>query len=678
MFTSSKNDWQRRNDYNADNVYNWDGHLLYVPYEYLSSYHSDAGIQAVFNEQVWVRSGAFDFYRGSDLWTTPYRMTVLNGTSKTAKYVVNGKAKVTAGSSIDFRTTESNAWNGQTYTMTEIGDGCMDATIYYSSNYEDHQGENFYNLTIPSTITRIGDYAFRGCSGLKYEVNVPEAVSYIGQYAFYGCTKLPSIFLNRTSTTTIGNLCWNSETNFATDKVTLYVPLNQYNNIVQQTKTWVPNMYYFRRVLPYVKPTAEWSTISVPVPEDQPILLPETGNFYYVPSYNSSTHVVNKTALENTKGIKGGEGMLFKGTVGTVYRFRQAPGGTNTPPYVAPSSNLLLGVPYDYNYVSYSYNANGPWYYMFDGTKFNKKTSSFTVPSGDACLRLQSSDGATSSLTSVYVNSGDITVYPVYINDTQVTSENASDLSVIDGVSGTVTYNATTKTLTLQNATIRYTGSADETMAISIYYSNGPTNIVLKGTNTVASTIKSAIWCGNNLTITGQGTNSLTTTANHSGCMGIYCAGILTFDNANVSVSGGAWGILHNRDKMIVKGAGSHISARGASTASISGEDDGKGLQLLDGLAITEPAGATANSKGTVVDTNGNIIKNQYVVISKPAGVIPGDVNGDGVVTSVDITILYNYLLNGDTEGMVNGDQDGDGIITSVDITMIYNILLGN
>ena len=266
----------------------------------------------------------------------------------------------------------------------------------------------------------------------------------------------------------------------------------------------------------------------------------------------------------------------------------------------------------------------------------------------------------------------------MYINDTQVTSENASDLSVIDGVSGTVTYNATTKTLTLQNATIRYTGSADETMAISIYYSNGPTNIVLKGTNTVASTIKSAIWCGNNLTITGQGTNSLTTTANHSGCMGIYCAGILTFDNANVSVSGGAWGILHNRDKMIVKGAGSHISARGASTASISGEDDGKGLQLLDGLAITEPAGATANSKGTVVDTNGNIIKNQYVVISKPAGVIPGDVNGDGVVTSVDITILYNYLLNGDTEGMVNGDQDGDGIITSVDITMIYNILLGN
>ena len=57
---------------------------------------------------------------------------------------------------------------------------------------------------------------------------------------------------------------------------------------------------------------------------------------------------------------------------------------------------------------------------------------------------------------------------------------------------------------------------------------------------------------------------------------------------------------------------------------------------------------------------------------------IPGDVNGDGIVSSVDITALYNYLLNNDSSAIVNGDQDGDGIITSVDITIIYNILLGN
>ena len=57
---------------------------------------------------------------------------------------------------------------------------------------------------------------------------------------------------------------------------------------------------------------------------------------------------------------------------------------------------------------------------------------------------------------------------------------------------------------------------------------------------------------------------------------------------------------------------------------------------------------------------------------------IPGDVNGDGHISSVDVTALYNYLLNNDSSDIVNGDQDGDGHISSVDVTVVYNILLGN
>lgn len=57
---------------------------------------------------------------------------------------------------------------------------------------------------------------------------------------------------------------------------------------------------------------------------------------------------------------------------------------------------------------------------------------------------------------------------------------------------------------------------------------------------------------------------------------------------------------------------------------------------------------------------------------------VPGDVNGDGVVTSVDVTVLYNFLLNSDDSDMVNGDQNGDGAITTNDITLVYNILLGS
>ena len=58
--------------------------------------------------------------------------------------------------------------------------------------------------------------------------------------------------------------------------------------------------------------------------------------------------------------------------------------------------------------------------------------------------------------------------------------------------------------------------------------------------------------------------------------------------------------------------------------------------------------------------------------------VVPGDVNGDGDVTSADVTALYNYLLNGDETYLSTSDVDGDGNITSGDITFIYNILLGN
>ncbi len=58
--------------------------------------------------------------------------------------------------------------------------------------------------------------------------------------------------------------------------------------------------------------------------------------------------------------------------------------------------------------------------------------------------------------------------------------------------------------------------------------------------------------------------------------------------------------------------------------------------------------------------------------------VVPGDVDGDGVVTAGDITALYNFLLNSDDTALVNGDQDGDNTITAGDITLIYNILLGN
>ena len=56
--------------------------------------------------------------------------------------------------------------------------------------------------------------------------------------------------------------------------------------------------------------------------------------------------------------------------------------------------------------------------------------------------------------TGSYVCSGSTTSYDLFIVGVQVTSANCSDLSVISGVSGTVNYDPSTKTLTLDGATI--------------------------------------------------------------------------------------------------------------------------------------------------------------------------------------------------------------------------------
>ena len=57
-------------------------------------------------------------------------------------------------------------------------------------------------------------------------------------------------------------------------------------------------------------------------------------------------------------------------------------------------------------------------------------------------------------------------------------------------------------------------------------------------------------------------------------------------------------------------------------------------------------------------------------------GGVFGDVNCDGVVTSSDITAIYNYLLSGDETFFATSDLNGDGNVTSSDVTLLYNVLL--
>ena len=52
--------------------------------------------------------------------------------------------------------------------------------------------EGLTNITIPGSVTNIGNYAFEGCTGLT-SITIPNSVTNIGDYAFSYCTGLTSI-----------------------------------------------------------------------------------------------------------------------------------------------------------------------------------------------------------------------------------------------------------------------------------------------------------------------------------------------------------------------------------------------------------------------------------------------------------------------------------------------------
>ena len=61
------------------------------------------------------------------------------------------------------------------------------------------EGEEITNLVIPSSVTRIGDYAFEGCWGLT-SITIPNSVTSIGSNAFRNCSGLTSVHVSDVTT----------------------------------------------------------------------------------------------------------------------------------------------------------------------------------------------------------------------------------------------------------------------------------------------------------------------------------------------------------------------------------------------------------------------------------------------------------------------------------------------
>ena len=89
---------------------------------------------------------------------------------------------------------ETATYSGTKYSVTSIGDFAF------------RECTGLTSVTIPNSVTRIRDYAFDGCYGLT-SVTIPNSVTSIGISAFNGCTGLTSIIIPN-SVTSIGSFAF--------------------------------------------------------------------------------------------------------------------------------------------------------------------------------------------------------------------------------------------------------------------------------------------------------------------------------------------------------------------------------------------------------------------------------------------------------------------------------------
>ena len=259
--------------------------------------------------------------------------------------------------------------------------------------------------------------------------------------------------------------------------------------------------------------------------------------------------------------------------------------------------------------------------------------------------------------------------YDLWINGVQVTCANQNGVTG-PGISGSVTYEPSTNTLTLNNATIDQRGLS--VVAISTAY-GAPANFKIKlvGTNKILANF-------NSIAISAKESQGFTLYGSGS----LHCGGALYLDAHDHLTNDATVSCIKDCsvyfDNILSEDYEECLTIDNADVTteylSVGSDHNGyKGLNLIN-CYVASPANGVVSNYGYIT-VNG--VEWQGHVEIKRSG-IAGDVNGDGNVTAADITALYDVLLNNDYSQVVNGDQTGDNIITAADVTAVYTILLSN
>ena len=263
--------------------------------------------------------------------------------------------------------------------------------------------------------------------------------------------------------------------------------------------------------------------------------------------------------------------------------------------------------------------------------------------------------------------------YGIKIAGEDITGYNRYDLTEISGVSGKVSFDPNTRTLTLDNATIEandYNAILNETCD---YLS-----IELIGTNTIYVTGAAGIKLKEETTIWSNSGGKLSVKSD--GCALLFGGCPLEISNCWLEAEG-AWGISANNNvaEEVLTIRNSHVEAKG-STGSIC---DIANL-VLEGCSITQPDGAVFDAKNNAVVLNGEMVTDKVVIVPsygiKIAGVDVTSLNCNdlSVIDGVDGKINYNPETNTLTmEDVTINTTDFNGIYNK-DVKGLKINLVGN
>lgn len=290
-------------------------------------------------------------------------------------------------------------------------------------------------------------------------------------------------------------------------------------------------------------------------------------------------------------------------------------------------------------------------------TAFTLNGNSFIRPQGahydatERCIVDQNGDCIDSEILIAPNN------FPLYVADVQVTADNFENITG-DGISGSVSYNPATKTLTLDNATIITPEDVSDGI---INYNVSYLTINLIGNNSIEAD-DDGLELGNITTITGAGT--LDVQADY----GIYAQeGNLYIRNTNITVHGNKLGLFGNSSGNVnLEITQSNVYATGVTKRSIGGFIS----LILDDCEIVRPHNATYDeSIKTLIDENGDTVKTEvaieatYPLFVADVQVIfanKDNITGDGISGSVSYDPATKTLtLNNAT---ITNTVSNDGI----------------